>query len=390
MMARLWVAAASTMLACGVVGQVAADVLRVGPERAMTRVAAAARIAKTGDVVEVDAGDYEGDVATWGQDNLTIRAVGGRARITQRGASAEGKAIWVIKGDEVVVENFEFAGANVATRNGAGIRHEGGKLTVRNCLFEKNQMGLLAWNDERAEVVIERSEFRDNAAAPTHRNGDPIGHQIYIGAIARFTLRDSYVHRGAYGHLVKSRARESRIVNNRLTDEGEGRSSYELEFPNGGIAYVIGNIIEQGAGTENTDMVAFGAEGARWPANELYLINNTLEDRLPAGGRFLRVWPGAGRVEVINNLMLGRGSFEASPDWKAVGNVLATEGDVPFAANFDYRLKADSRLVGTAANPGAVHGVKLMPDREYVGPLRSRSVPTHAALSPGALQSFLP
>ena len=356
----------------------------------MTRVADAARVAKSGDVVEVDPGDYAGDVATWGQSNLVIRAVGGRARITQEKASAEGKAIWVIKGDEVVVENFEFAGARVANRNGAGIRHEGGKLTVRNCLFEKNQMGLLAWNHERAEVHIERSEFRDNAAAPTHRNGDPIGHQIYVGTIARFTLRDSYVHRGAYGHLVKSRARESRIVNNRLTDEGEGRSSYELEFPNGGIAFVLGNIIEQGPRTENADMVAFGAEGPRWPVNELYLINNTLDDRLPAGGRFLHVWPGAGRVEVMNNLMLGRGRFETRPDWKTAGNVLAAIDDVPFAANFDYRLEAGSRLVDAASDPGAAHGIPLTPDREYAGPLQSQPVPKRSALSPGALQSLLP
>ncbi len=390
MMPQLRVAAASTLLACGGVGQAAAEVLRVGPQRAIARVADAARLAKSGDVIEVDAGDYAGDVATWLQSNLVIRAVGGRARITQGKASAEGKAIWVIKGRDVVVENFEFAGASVAGHNGAGIRHEGGRLTVRDCLFENNQMGLLAWNDEGAEVVIERSEFRDNAAAPTHRNGEPIGHQIYIGTIARFTLRGSYVHRGAYGHLVKSRARESLIVNNRLTDEGEGRSSYELEFPNGGIAYVLGNIIEQGAHTENGDMIAFGAEGPRWPANELYLVNNTLDDRLPAGGRFLRVWPGVGRVEVMNNLMLGPGRLETSLSWKVAGNVLATSDDIPLAANFDYRLRADSRLVGTATNPGAAHGVTLMPDREYVHPLQSRPVPVRAPSNPGAVQSVLP
>jgi hypothetical protein len=389
-MQRLCVAAILTLLVCGWVGQAAADVLRVGPNRALTRVSAAARLAKSGDVVEVDTGEYEGDVATWWQSNLIIRAVGGRARITQQGASAEGKAIWVIKGNDVLVENFEFAGAHVTNRNGAGIRHEGGKLTVRNCLFEKNQMGLLAWNDTGAEVVVEGSEFRDNAAAATHHNGDPIGHQIYVGTIARFTLRDSYVHRGAHGHLVKSRARESRIVNNRLTDESEGRSSYELEFPNGGIAYVLGNIIEQGAHTENRDMVAFGAEGIRWPVNELYLINNTLDDRLPAGGRFLRVWPGAGRVDVVNNLMLGRGRLEPNPDWKAAGNAVATADDVPFAANFDYRLKARSTLVGIATNPGAARGVALTPDREYSGPLQSQPVPSRTASSPGALQSLLP
>src|SRR4029434_6633869 len=92
---------------------------------------------------------------------------------------------------------IEFSGARVPHRNGAGIRHEGGKLTARNCLFERNQMGLLTWNQHTAELVVESSEFRDNAVSRNHKPGDPIGHQLYVGSIARFTLRDSYVPRGA-------------------------------------------------------------------------------------------------------------------------------------------------------------------------------------------------
>lgn len=35
------------------------------------------------------------------------------------------------------------------------------------------------------------------------------------------------------------------IYYNRLTDEAGGQASYELEFPNGGMVYVVGNIVEQ-------------------------------------------------------------------------------------------------------------------------------------------------
>ena len=85
------------------------------------------------------------------QNDLTIRAIGGRARMVASRGQRRGKAIWVIKGDRVVIENIEFTGARVADRNGAGIRHEGGKLTVHNCLFERNESGLLTWNNENAE-----------------------------------------------------------------------------------------------------------------------------------------------------------------------------------------------------------------------------------------------
>ena len=364
-------------------------VIRVGPHQKVATVAEAARIAHDGDVVEIDAGVFDDDVATWPQDDLTIRAIGGRARMISRGASAEGKAIWVIKGNRVVIENIEFSGTRVPDRNGAGIRHEGGKLTVRNCLFERNEMGLLTWNAETAELVIEASEFRDNAVASNYRQGDSIGHQIYVGSIARFTLRESYVHRGAFGHLVKSRARESYIINNRITDENGGRASYELEFPNGGVGYVLGNIIQQGAQTENTDVVSFGAEGYRWPKNEIFLVNNTLVDDLPRNGNFLRVMPGSGRVVLINNLLLGNATLTAERQWESASNIVAQRADVASAASGDYRLRAASPLVGMAVEPGTANGVSLRLEQEYVHPLRSRRLPA-APLNPGALQSVAP
>ena len=40
-------------------------------------------------------------------------------------------------------------------------------------------------------------------------------------------------------------------------------------------AYVIGNIIEQSAATENPIMISFGAEGYRWATDALVLVNAT-------------------------------------------------------------------------------------------------------------------
>jgi hypothetical protein len=367
----------------------APQVIRVGPRQSLTSVADAARQARDGDLVEIEAGVYLNDVASWPQSDLTIRGVGGRARMVVTGKSAEDKAIWVIEGNNVVVENVEFAGAAVPHENGAGIRHEGGRLTIRNCLFEHNQMGLLTWNSETAELVIEASEFRDNRVASTYSRGDWVGHQIYVGSIGRFTLRDSYVHRGAFGHLVKTRARENRIYYNRLTDEAGGRASYELELPNGGIAYVVGNIIEQSASTENRIVVAYGAEGYRWPDNRLYLVNNTLVDHVPREGTFLRVWPGAGYVVALNNLLVGGTALESTTPGKYAGNVNAGPRDVALLHGPDYRILRTSRLVGTAIDPGEANGISLRVDREYVHPMQSRPV-ARVPFSPGALQGLAP
>src|SRR6058998_438254 len=76
--------------------------IRVGPQHSLTRIAEAAKIARDGDVVAIESGDYVMDVAAWRQSNLTIRAERCCARLIAAGKSAEGKAIWVVKGDNIL------------------------------------------------------------------------------------------------------------------------------------------------------------------------------------------------------------------------------------------------------------------------------------------------
>jgi hypothetical protein len=80
---------------------------------------------------------------------------------------------------------------------------------------------------------------------------------------------------------VKSRARVSEVRYNWLAD-GRGQASYELEFPEGGDATVVGNVIAQSAATGNPAVVSYGAEHGRWPVNRLRLAHNTLINDGPA------------------------------------------------------------------------------------------------------------
>ena len=105
-----------------------ADTWRVGPAQPLTRIADAARVAQDGDTVEIEPGIYRHDVAIWRQDNLTIRGLGGGAVLEADGASAEDKAIWVIRGGTITIENIEFRGARVPD-----LKHGDLEMLARHC-----------------------------------------------------------------------------------------------------------------------------------------------------------------------------------------------------------------------------------------------------------------
>jgi len=333
-------------------------VLRVGAKRKLKRPSAAAQIARDGDVIEIDAGIYEGDAAVWRQHRLTIRGVGGRAHLRADGAHAEGKAIWVIKGNNAAIESVEFSGASVPDRNGAGIRLEGAGLTLRDCFFHDNENGILTGANLASDIVVEHSEFARNGA------GDGQTHNLYIGRVRAFTLRFSYVHHALVGHNVKSRALKNYITYNRIMDGDDGRSSYSVEFPNGGLSFVIGNVIQQGPATENSGIVSYGAEELQHPLNELYFVNNTVVNDRPAGGRFLFIKVGANAARIVNNVFSGRGDVLSGPG-ELRNNVTVSKTDFVDPAGFDYRLKAGAAAIGRGVDPGSAYGFELRPTAQY-------------------------
>lgn len=358
--------------------------MSVGPGEKITTLTEAARLAKDGEVIEIRPGDYRGQPAVWTQNNLLIRGVGQRPVMLAEGQSAEGKAIWVVRGGKVTIENIEFRGARVASLNGAGIRFEKGSLTVRSCAFFDNEMGILTANFPELSLEVIDSEFGD---APRHK-GD-LHHLLYVGAIGKFVLRGSRFHNGYLGHLVKSRARENHILYNMLVDGAGGRASYELEFPNGGLAYVIGNAIGQSAGTDNPSLVSYGAEGPRWPDNALYMAHNTLINEAPAGNFVnVRIDKIASDVEVwlLNNLLVGNGDLFKPAQGRFDGNRLVARGELIESGGIPLRLTNLSPLRGAIRPPGQARGVELLPSAEFHFPVGSRPMRPGSGLAPGAFQ----
>jgi hypothetical protein len=333
-------------------------VLRVGAKRELKRPSAAAQIARDGDVIEIDAGTYGGDAAVWRQHRLTIRGVGGRAHLRADGAHAEDKAIWVVKGNDTTIESVEFSGAKVSQNNGAGIRSEGAGLTVRDCFFHDNENGILTSPNQASDILVEHSEFAHNGF------GDGYTHNLYIGNVRSLTLRFSYMHHALVGHNVKSRALRNTITYNRIMDENDGRSSYAIDLPNGGLSFVIGNVIQHGPAAENPTVVSYGAEGLQNPLNELYFVNNTVVNDRPGGGAFLFVRAGAHAAWIVNNVLSGRGEVLSGPG-ELRNNVVAAKTDFVDPADFDYRLKAGAAAIGRGVDPGSAHGFELRPTAEY-------------------------
>ncbi len=278
--------------------------LRVGPGGDVPSIAEAARLAQDGDTVLILPGTYRGDVAVWRQKRLTI--VGGYPRpvLEAAGKSAEDKAIWVLREGHFVVRNIEFRGARVADGNGAGIRFERGTLEVDNCVFRNNQNGILTANFADAQLRIHDSLFAD---APQQLS--PLPHLLYIGQIGSAEIRGSTFTNGFNGHLIKSRAAQTVLEDNHIVDAPTGRASYEIDLPNGGVALLHRNTIGQSAYSRNPVIIAYGAEGSRWPENRLELLDNTLLG--PSRSDPLRIWQA--RLQPMATVIIDNTTLHRNP-----------------------------------------------------------------------------
>lgn len=365
-------------------GPLYAATLTVGPLESITRISDAARLAKDGDVVLIQPGTYRGDVAVWRQRSLEIRGIGQRPVLEAAGASAEGKGTWVFAGGRFRVTNIEFRGARAADHNGAGIRLEKGSLEIRSCVFEDNETAILTGNDGDTELRV-----RDSVFSRAPQDSLSLHHLLYAGRIRTLSVEGSRFHGGYLGHLLKSRAARSEIRYNLLVDGREGRASYELEFPNGGVALVVGNVIGQSRASANITMVAYGAESSTWPENRLVLSHNTLISEGWRPALFARVWgsklPANTSVVTRNNLLAGLGLFDLVLPGTHSGNHLLRPGALE-AESFAFSLPEDSALRGQVEMPSPVTEAELVPTAEFSFPVGTTPLVVPSKWVPGAFQ----
>lgn len=276
----------------------------VGPTQTYTAPSQVAGLVGNGDTVDIIASVYTGDVTNWTADDLLLRSINGRPHLDANGQGWGGKGIWVIQGDRNIVENIEFSNCAVPDNNGAGIRFEGSYMEVRNCYFHDNENGILAGTpmSPPSNITIVYSEFDNNGY------GDGFSHNLYINHTDTLIFRYNYSHHAHVGHELKSRANVNFIEYNRLSNEASGDASREIDLPDGGQAFVIGNILHQGLQGQNSNMLGYGLESLSNPGpHELHVINNTFVNERNVGS-FLQM-PSTVFLKAYNNIMAGDGSF---------------------------------------------------------------------------------
>ncbi|MBP6391575.1 MAG: hypothetical protein KA175_16175 [Flavobacteriales bacterium] len=364
---------------------VQATVWQVGPGLTYTLPSQVSALVGNGDTVDIVAGVYPSDVAAWTADDLLLRGVGGLAHLESNGLAWGQKAIWVIQGDRTTVEWIEFSECSVPDQNGAGIRQEGLDLTVRHCYFHDNENGILAGEVHPSTILVEHSEFAYNGF------GDGFSHNLYIGNVDSLIFRFNYSHHANVGQELKSRAHVNMIEYNRLSNEAGGTASREIDMPNGGQAYLIGNVIQQGPAGQNSNMVGFGVEGLNNPGpHRLYAVNNTLVNEKTVGTFF--EMPTSVLFKAYNNVLAGGGSFMNTwpfgPDTAAnVRNTSIPALGFADAANYDYHIAQGSPANNAGIPAGvAISGYPLVAWYEYVHPMDSVIRCQHALLAAGAYE----
>ncbi|MET0964455.1 MAG: hypothetical protein ABWY05_16810 [Noviherbaspirillum sp.] len=364
-------------------GLAAAATLPVGPGKTYATPCRAFAAAADGDRIEIDAsGTYKGDVCGIYRNNLTIRGVNGRPKIDANGANAMGKGTWVVIGAGTVIENVEMYGARVADQNGAAIRLDGRDLTLRGSYLHDNENGILTNNDGVSNIVIENSEFGSNGY------GTGYTHNLYIGHVNSLVFRNSYSHDAKVGHNLKSRANINTIVYSRFSSSVQ-QPSYEIDLPNAGTAYVIGNVIQQRAGSNNPALLAYGAEGASNPGKDLYVVNNTFINDDSSRGTFIMVGSGVTTpVLMQNNMFVGTGTVSSQASAIDRSNYRTLTPLFVDRANYDLRPASGSPVInaGTAAGASA-SGLSLLATAQYKHVAGSEARALAGAIDIGAYEA---
>jgi hypothetical protein len=260
----------------------AARLVAVGPGHVLKVPSQAAIVAEAGDVVQIDPGTYT-DCAVWRASHLTIESTGPGVVIGNR--VCEERGIFVFYGNDVTVRGITFQRGRGLYHNAAGVRMFGRNLTVETSRFIDNENGILAGGPPESVVRVFDSEFRGNGSCE-----GACAHAVYGGApfalldVERCQFSDTHV-----AHHIKSRARTTLVIGNRIEDGANGNSSYLIELPNGGNGLIQDNVLGKGSHSDNPEVaISIGIEGVTNPSDAMIIDGNTFISDLPQQTVFVR------------------------------------------------------------------------------------------------------
>jgi hypothetical protein len=268
-----------------------------------------------------------------------VVGVGGRPRIDGKDRTSDGRAIWMIYGDNTTLDHFEFVNEDNGKRghdawDQAAVYLRGNHLTVRNLYVHDNMQGF--FNETRTgntcNLTVENSIFEHNGDGGGH------SHNLYVNHnISKLTMRGVWSRDCRGGHILKVRAHESDIQACMFTDMDGISLGWFLDFPNGGNHKFVGNVVARRS-TKGSFLLAYGEDRFDNPAPHRILIaqNTFVND---GNGQFFNVRHI--NAEIQENILVGPNTDDEKND---VGkNQVVDRSKLKNPQKDDYRVAEPQR-----------------------------------------------
>lgn len=244
------------------------------------------------------------------------------------------------------------------SKNAASIYVEkAAHLVIRNCIIQDSGNGIFigAFDGASEDILIEGNRIFDNGI-----EGSYYEHNTYTAAID-ITYQYNYMgalRDGAGGNNLKDRSAGLQVRYNWIEDGNRQLdlvdaedSSVLVNHPAYHTTYVYGNVLVEGDGQGNSQMVHYGGDSgneAIYRKGTLYFFNNTLVSTRSGNTTMLRLSSNGEFADVHNNIV----------QVTAEGNRLAlvgSAGQLAIRHNWlksGYRLSHDS-FTGTFTDDGS-------------------------------------
>lgn len=196
------------------------------------------------------------------------------------------------------------------------------------------------------------------------------------------------------GHCFKSRAEVNLVLYNYFSTKNNS-GSFECEFPNGHQAVVIGNILEQGDGSDNSTILSYGAEGlTTYPdvVHELHVVNNTFYNWRSAGCIYIQAVQTPAVLRAVNNARSNNGTWRSGTGTSLIesNNVALEDAAWVDVNNGDFHLVQGGSAIDAGIDPGSITvlaaSYSLTPQYEYVSESDKKSRNIDSTLDTGAFE----
>lgn len=285
----------------GLQGIGSARVLTVGPGKEFDRPSRAARAAQDGDTILIAPGEYY-DCTIWKRNHLIIAGDGEGAVITD--TTCQGKALFVIQGNDTTIRDLTLTRARVADGNGAGIRLEGQGLTVENVQFINNQVGLLSGIGGPGEIHI-----RDSTFARGGGGGDRPLFAVWVWGMALLRIEDS-TFEDIKGGQINSGAKQTALIGNKIST-GTGPEPAVAVMAHDSDLVIRDNLFTIGPNAPRRDaaVLAMGS-------GKVVLERNRLVNETGQAAAMLLNWTGTSPVKDGNSVAHGDAVVSTDGLWR--------------------------------------------------------------------------